>query len=498
MAVLDLFQRNQSAPVLDRSAIIDIGSNSVRLVVYDGPRRSPATLFNEKVLAGLGRGLSSNGALDREAMDSALVALARFRRLCVEMAVGNLRTVATAAVRDASNGPRFIQRIEALGLPVELLSGEQEAEAAGLGVISGIPDADGIVGDMGGGSLELVRVRGGAVHDRLSLPLGALRIAAIRAKGKRALDSFVRKALADVGWIADSQGLPFYLVGGSWRALARLDMHATDYPLPIVHHYEMDPTAAARLVRVLARIDKRKLKQITEISPGRIPTLLDSALLLAVLGRALGSRVLIASANGLREGLLYQNLSDEERAIDPLIAAAREEGVRQGRFREHGDLLARWIAPLFEGESAEQQRLRHAACLLADVGWRANPDFRAERGVETALHGNWVGIDAFGRAMVAQALCANFGGGSTAMNSLFSICPEAELKRALRWGLAMRLGQRLSGGVAGPLESSRVEVGEGALRLFLTAEDAPLYGEAVERRHRQLAGLMGLTPVLMG
>ncbi|AHE54053.1 Ppx/GppA family phosphatase [Sphingomonas sanxanigenens] len=496
MVVLNLFQRSSSAPVLDRSAIIDIGSNSVRLVVYDGPRRSPATLFNEKVLAGLGRGLSSTGALDRRAMDAALVALARFRRLCVEMAVGNLRTVATAAVRDASNGPRFVQRIEALGLPVELLSGEQEAEAAGLGVISGIPEADGIVGDMGGGSLELVRVRGGAVHNRLSLPLGALRIAAIRAKGKRALDSFVRKALADVDWINESQGLPFYLVGGSWRALARLDMHATGYLLPIVHHYEMEPTAAARLVRVLAQIDKRKLKQITEISPGRIPTLLDSALLLAVLGRALGSSALIASANGLREGLLYQNLTEEERAIDPLIAAAREEGVRQGRFREHGDLLARWIAPLFDGESGQQQRLRHAACLLADVGWRANPDFRAERGVETALHGNWVGVDAHGRAMMAQALSANFGGGAALMEQLLSICARPDLERAQQWGLAMRLGQRLSGGVAGPLESSRVEVGEGALRLFLSTEDAPLYGEAVERRHRQLSVAMGLTPVL--
>ena len=498
MVAIGALRRPELLPDIDRSAIIDTGSNSIRLVVYDGPRRTPAVMFNEKVLAGLGRGLSATGALDEQAMDAALVALARFRRLCVEMSVARLRTVATAAVRDASNGPSFVDRIRTIGLPVELLSGEQEAEAAGYGVISGIPDADGIVGDLGGGSLELVRIRGGTVLDRLSLPLGTLRLGAIRAKGKNALASFVRKELAKHRWVTASQGLAFYLVGGSWRSLARLDMHLTGYPLPIVHHYEMEPAAAARLVRTLARIDRRKLKQITELSSGRIPTLLDSALLLSVLGRALKSSRLVVSANGLREGLLYQQLGAEERGIDPLIAAAREEGARQGRFPEHGDLLQRWIAPLFVEEAPAPARLRHVACLLADVGWRANPDFRAERGVETALHGNWVGIDAVGRAMVAQALAANFGAGMTPLATLLPICPERDLRRATLWGLAMRLGQRLSGGVAAPLESSRISAGGGALRLFLGREDAALYGGAVERRHRQLATTMGLTPVLIG
>jgi len=497
MIAFSAFPRPELLPDIDRSAIIDIGSNSVRLVVYDGPRRTPAVMFNEKVLAGLGRGLSETGALDGKAMKSTLVALARFRRLCVEMSVARLRTVATAAVRDASNGAAFIERIREIGLPVELLSGEQEAEAAGFGVISGMPEADGIVGDLGGGSLELVRVRDGAIHDRLSLPFGALRIAAIRARGKNALNALVRKELGKRDWIARSQGLPFYLVGGSWRSLARLDMSLTGYPLPIVHHYEMTPDAAARLVRVLAQIDRKKLKQIAEISSGRIPTLLDSALLLSILAKGLGSSALIASANGLREGLLYQQLDPQERQTDPLIEAAREEGARQGRFPEHGNLLQRWISPLFEEEPPQLARLRHAACLLADVGWRANPDFRAERGVDTALHGNWVGIDAKGRAMMAQALSANFGAAGASIPSLLAICAESDLRRATLWGLAMRLGQRLSGGVAEPLESSRLTAGDGSLRLFLPADAAALYGEAVERRHRQLATAMALTPVLM-
>ena len=139
-----------------RMAIIDIGSNSVRLVVYQGPPRLPATLFNEKVMAGLGRGLAATGAIDPVALGKAQVALARFASLAREMGVATLRTVATAAVRDAANGGELIACAESLGLEVELLSGEQEAKGAGEGVLSAIPDADGIVGDLGGGAVVAV------------------------------------------------------------------------------------------------------------------------------------------------------------------------------------------------------------------------------------------------------------------------------------------------------------------------------------------------------
>jgi exopolyphosphatase / guanosine-5'-triphosphate,3'-diphosphate pyrophosphatase len=478
------------------SAIIDIGSNSVRLVVYDGPRRAPATVFNEKVMAGLGNRLEKGGLLDPGAVQIALRGLTRFRALTEAMGVAKVRTVATAAVRDASDGAAFVTAAAQFGIEMDVLNGEDEARAAGLGVISAIPDADGIVGDLGGGSLELVRVKGGQVRDRISLPLGVLRLPAIRAKGRRALDVQVRKMLAKAGWKDVRRDLPFYLVGGSWRALARLHMHLTDYPLPVLHNYAMPPQAAVRLVRAVSRIDRKALKAIEALSSTRIPALGDAAALLATLGRQLGSSSLIVSAFGLREGLLYEGLTAEQRAEDPLIAATRAAGARQGRFEEHGDLLSRWIAPLFERDSDENARLRHAACLLGDVAWAASPEFRAERGLEMAQHGNWVGVDARGRAMIGQALSASFGGGLMASPIVTQLASPEDLALASAWGLAMRLGQRLSGGVAEPLANSLLAMDDNALTLTLPPESKSLYGEAVERRHRQLAALLGRTAVL--
>ncbi|MGK6319801.1 Ppx/GppA phosphatase family protein [Sphingomonas sp. DT-204] len=480
-----------------RTGIIDIGSNSIRLVVYEGPQRLPAVLFNEKVMAGLGRSLSETGAIDAGALAAARLALKRFAWLAHEMEVTELRTVATAAVRDASNGGDLIAEAEKLGLTVELLSGEEEAFASGMGVLSAFPDADGIVGDLGGGSLELVRVVAGAITDRVSFPLGVLRLSAIRAKGKGALERRVEKLVREAGWKGRGSDLPLYLVGGSWRALVRLDMHLTGYPLPVIHSYAMTAEEISRLTRTLSHIERGKLKAITNLSSARIPTLGDAAALLATLLRQLGCATTVASAFGLREGLLFTRLPQAVRREDPLIAAARDEGRRLGRFAEHGDLLDAWIAPLFESEDAELARLRHMACLLADVGWRANPEFRAERGVEVALHGNWVAIDARGRAMVAQALFTCLGGGTESPDPIGRLAPHDELALAVRWGLAMRLGQRLSGGVAAPLERTRLALSEDTVRLIVRQRDGGLYGEAVERRHKALAAAFDRTELLV-
>ena len=478
-----------SAPA--RQAIIDIGSNSIRLVVYGGPPRIPATLFNEKVMAGLGRSLDATGAIAPQAIDAAARALARFKRLADVMQVDRLRTVATAAVRDASNGGVLLDRAAALGLTVELLPGEQEAEAAALGVLSAIPDADGIVGDLGGGSLELTRIADGDVRDRASFPLGVLRLGALH-DGKGALARYVKDQLGRAPWIGKARDLPLYLVGGSWRALARLDMALSGYPLPIVHQYVMAPSAAPRLARTVAASARDQLRLVPSLSGSRIATLGEASALLAILVKELGTRSLVVSAYGLREGLLFGSLSPDVRRLDPLIAAAREEAEIHGRFPEHGDLLDRWIAPLFPGNS--DARLRLAACLLADAGWRANPEFRAELAFETGAHGNWVGIDARGRALLGQALYTAFGGGATIMPELTALAGEPDLRRALRWGLAIRLGQRLSGGVADPLKRSRLAVEEGELRLTVGGEDEALLGDAVEKRFRQLATELGLDP----
>ena len=475
-----------------RTAIIDIGSNSIRLVVYQGPRRLPAILYNEKVLAGLGSSLAQTGAIDDDALTLASAALARFAALTREMGCDEVRTVATAAVREAANGATLIARAADVGLTVDLLSGEAEAYAAGHGVLSAIPDADGIVGDLGGGSLELVRVAGGTIHKHGSFPLGVLRLPQLRAKGS--FDKRIAKLLESAGWAKAGLNLPLYLVGGSWRSLARVDIHDRGYPLPILHGYRIAPTRISSLRRTLASADKAALKSVPHLSSGRIPTLAPAADLLGAVLPVLGSSHTMVSAYGLREGLLHQRLTPAEAALDPLIEAARDEGRQLGRFPEHGDLLDRWIAPLFADDAPGEARLRHAACLLSDTSWRANPAFRVELGIETALHGNWVAIDARERAMMAAALAASLGAQQPYPDPIPALAGMLDLARATAWGLAIRLAQRLSGGVAGPLGRTSIRRTADAVELQWSDNDRALCGESVEKRLKALGAALGLNP----
>jgi exopolyphosphatase / guanosine-5'-triphosphate,3'-diphosphate pyrophosphatase len=484
-------RRGSSEPL---TGIIDIGSNSIRLVVYRGLVRTPHVVFNEKVMAGLGRGVAADGVLTGGAMKTAEAALSRFAMLAGDMNVDTLRTVATAAVRDAANGKDFLARVrQVCGLEVELISGDAEARYSALGVIAGIPDADGIVGDLGGGSLELIRVAGGTAHERLSLPIGSLKLDAVKKKSTRALSQFIAKGVGKLSWSHLGSGKPFYMVGGSWRALSQLHMHLTDYPLPVVHQYAMAPEVPERLVRALARMDPKTVKAVPHLSTSRAPSLPGAAMLLRAVTRRLGSSALVASAYGLREGLLYDGLPDDVCAQDPLIAAARAEGERQGRFPEHGDALMAWMNGLFREESAAETRLREVACLLSDIAWRAHPDFRAERGLDVALHGNWVAINAHERAMLGAALFACFGGNIAhpAAALLHRLADPQSLERARRWGLALRLGQRLTGGTAAALAGGGLRRDGDVLVLTLAADHAALYGEAVQRRLKALGQAMG-------
>ncbi|HUE78632.1 MAG TPA: Ppx/GppA family phosphatase [Sphingomicrobium sp.] len=469
-------------------AIIDIGSNSVRLVVYSGALRAPSPIFNEKVMAGLGAGLTETGKLSDSSQERALGALRRYRLLTRHMGVGQTRVVATAAVRDASNGAQFVERIERIGFDCEVLTPDYEAQLAGEGVLSAVPGADGIVGDLGGGSLELVDVRDGAVATAISLPLGVLRVQDGSKGEKRALET-LRLGLKQSRLAKNSAGRPFYMVGGSWRALARIDMMATDYPLPIKHQYSMAPGRAAALRSIVGSLDPKERKVI---AAARLATSPMAAMILAHLVDGLRPSELILSSFGIREGLLFSMLPKAVRKQDPLIEAARDAGGAERRFGEHGDILDRWIEPLFD-DKPSMRRIRLASCLLADVAWQANPDFRADRGVEMALHGNWVGVGAAGRVMMAQALSSSFGRDKLPNESLARLCNPAQIERARHWGLAMRLGQRLSGGVGPALTGTRLRLEDASIALAVDKKQSDLVGEAVRRRLSRLADALGRT-----
>lgn len=472
--------------------IIDIGSNSVRFVAYGGTERVPSVLFNEKLMAALGRGVARNGKLDDQAMELTLRALARFRQLGKEMGLKRLHTVATAAIRDASNGKAFLKQITEIGLKPRLISGDEEAELAGLGVVSAIPQANGIVADLGGGSLELVGVARGAVGEGVTLPLGVLRLGDKPDKAEMART--IRNGIKSSRLKDAARGRNLYLVGGSFRALALLDMNLMGHPLPIVHNHRI---LAERLADIRAGLDSmssEELKSSTRISGPRIPTLPAVVSLLETMINVLGPRKVYVSAFGLREGLLYRDLDPLTREEDPLLAAALEVGDRLGRFGDHGASLDIWMGPLFPDETPEMQRLRLAACLLGDIAWNAHPDFRSERAVDMAIHGNWVGIDSHGRAVLGRALCSAFSGEEKFNSKLSALLKPGEAERVSAWGRALRLAQRLSGGTETLLRKTSIALGPGRVVLSIPGKYRALYSEAVERRLLQLARSMGRRP----
>ena len=480
-----------------RAAIIDIGSNSVRLVVYAGPARAPTPVFNEKLMVGLGSGLATSGAIEPKPYRRAIAGLTRFKALAESMGIADLRCVATAAVRDASNGAEFLADARAIGLNIALLSGRDEARASGYGVISAIPDADGIVADLGGGSLELVRVKDGKTAHHSSFPLGVLRIGALRqAHGAKFIKHIV-KLLQTSGWPGDDKGLPLYMVGGSWRALARYDMILARDPMPVVSGHKMPVESIPRLARRLKTADLPALSKIDGLASARVATLPDAAALLVPLVRQLQSSRLVVSTSGLREGLLFETLPEGTQQQDPLIAAAEAEGRRFARFAPHGRAMDSWITSLFDLDDAPAARLRLACCLLSDVASTANPDFRAERAAEMALHGQWWGIDLTDRLVMAQTLFTAAGG----QGHPFVVPPgqglEPRLLRASHWGLAIRLAQRLSGGASGAFTLSRIDATAAHLRLTLSGTGVRLRGEQVEKRLKPLAEALGLKAELV-
>jgi exopolyphosphatase / guanosine-5'-triphosphate,3'-diphosphate pyrophosphatase len=474
-----------------KSAIIDIGSNSIRLVVYQGSRRAPAQIFNEKLMVGLGSSLATSGRIEKKAFQRGLKALQRFRTLTEAMALDQVRCVATAAVRDASNGAEFLAAARDIGLDIDLLSGGEEAEAAGFGVISADPAADGIAADLGGGSLELVRISNGQILRGTSFPLGVLRLPALREEHGSRFRRYIGALLAEAGWPGEDKALPLYLVGGSWRAIARYHMLRTRDPLPVMSGHRIPVSAVPTLARRLAETPIADLSVLPGLATARVASMPDAGELLLALTRALRPPTLLVSSSGLREGLLYQALPKDVRAQDPLIVAALAEGRRFARFTPNGDVIDSWIAPLFTRDDAAAARLRRAACLLVDVAATANPDFRSDRAVEVALHGQWMGVGPEDRQVLAQTLYTAAGGSGRLFKAITARGLGPRLKRAIWWGQALRLAQRLAGGAREPLLVTTLRDAGDTIQLGVRAGHEALIGEQVEKRLRQLAATVG-------
>jgi exopolyphosphatase/guanosine-5'-triphosphate,3'-diphosphate pyrophosphatase len=486
-------------------AVIDIGSNSIRLVVYEGLSRSPTPLFQEKAMCGLGRFLNSTRRLNEETIPFALASLSRFAKLASICGVRerDLHPFATAAVRWAEDGEEFIERAEkACGVSIKIIGNAEEAALAAIGIKAGFLNPSGVVGDLGGGSLELIRLRDGALEESVSLPLGGLALLD-RTKGERVKAiPIIAEALAPLKWLDEARQEPFYAVGGTWRTLAKLFMEQTAYPLTAIHGYSLDTRKALQVSARYANSSPASLKRMVGMSTGRDETLPYGALVLNAIVRQAQPIDVVFSAFGVREGIMYQLLSEAEVRKDPLITACEDIAQLRARSKVHAKELISWTDPLFEApgpvETFEERRLRHAACLLSDMAWRGHPDYRGEQSAVLVAQSAIVGVDHPGRAFLALCVYHRYERRLTGelLPKLSELIPRPERKRALIVGQAVRLAHTLSAGMAGVLPQTRLEYENGKLVLRISRQLQALDGEPLRRRLRNVARELGFIPDL--
>ena len=491
------------AQSLQRVGVIDIGSNSVRMVIFDGAARSPAYFFNEKILCGLGAGFAETRRLNPEGKTRALAALRRFARLAKAAEVSPLLAVATAAVRDAEDGREFRDRVQAeTGLEIHVIDGEEEARLSAQGVLLGWPGAHGLICDIGGSSMELAELKGsGKVGKRATSDLGPLKLMGL-AGSKKALRAHIKAEVA-----ALSKGFPeepgrLFLVGGSWRAIARIDMERRGYPLKVLHEYRMTPKGILDTIKYIGKADLEELRARTGTSPERMRLVPHAAEVLRVLVRKLRPREIAVSSYGIREGLLYEQMSPALRQRDPLIEAARHSEAQSARMPGFGRKLCRFVDPLFPRARHDKKRLIRAACLLHDVSWRAHPDYRAEVCFDNATRANLGGMTHAERVYLGLALLHRYKSTRTGTGfnaELLKLLPEDQVREAEILGRAMRFGAMFA--VANPSDHGTLAYRPKRKELVLTLhsdEGRDLFGEVAQARFKALAAAMGVTPIVIG
>jgi exopolyphosphatase/guanosine-5'-triphosphate,3'-diphosphate pyrophosphatase len=491
----------------ERIGVIDLGSNSLRLVVFERLGAALFPLVNEKVMCGLGRGIASTGRLNPDGIAVALVNLRRFVAFARAIGVGHLTVLATAAVRDARDGKSFAAEVERqCQVPVKIIDGAEEARLSAAGVLAGIPDADGIAADLGGGSIELVRVgppktSSGAdipqIGQGISLPLGPLRLAEL-GESTKALTETIERALGTASVLNAAAGKDLYLVGGAARAIARLHMEHTRYPLHIIHRYTMSRREAEGFFEIIARQSRKSLERIATISRKRLEVVPLAAFVLRKLIAAAAPRQVVFSALGLREGYAFGLVPAADRVSDPLIAAYEAVGRRQSRFRLDGDRLQQWTAPLFPRLSEAERRRHRATCWLSDLAWSEHPDYRAKQAYIRSLTMPFAGSTHPDRVFVATALHARYGGPveDPVKDPACSLLDERGTQEARTLGLALRLAYTLSAGTIELLSEVRLDRTGNRLALEVPSDSSSFGGETVQRRLDAVARSLGVTSML--
>lgn len=469
-----------------RIGIIDIGSNSTRLVVYDELKRAPVSLYNEKVVCQLGKGLASSGMLNPEGVVMAEAAITRFLGMARLMEVTELHVIATAAVRDAKDGAEFMARIERKhNITVSLITGAHEARLGAYGIAASVHEPKGICGDLGGGSMELVALSDGAIDKQMTLPLGVLRLADEANGDTEKLRRIIKKNLESVAWLEKARPKHFYAIGGSFRAIGKMHLEQVRYPLHIVHEYSVPAKVMLEYLHTLSPLSAEKLEALPG-SGKRGATLPAAIVLLEQLTERMKPEFVTFSASGIREGYLYEKLSPYVRQQDALLSACAEIASKSRRGAYASELLV-WMTPLFAKEKQRESRLRLAFCLLSDIAAHIHPEYRARWAMERILYSNLTGLNHQERVQLALALYHRYQFRLKDIEPALNLIGAEAKSWAAIAGAAVNLAHHISGGIAGNLHKTSLKVEKDHIQLLLTPEVEALEGEIVHKRLTALA-----------
>ena len=473
--------------VSGRIGIVDIGSNTVRLVVYDVPDRMPVPMFNEKANCRLVEGLAESGCLSPKGVKKAMNSLRRFVRLADAMGVEALDLVATAAVRDANDGADFVARVKAeFNIDITVLSGSEEAGLSALGLVSGVPDASGVFCDLGGGSLDLVQLENGERIKFGTTPLGHLRLREMAEDDTSKAGKIIDKYLSKIDWLEQGQGKNLYLTGGVMRAIARDFIKQMKYPLHVVDNFTIRSNNALDLATILSKQSTVSLKKTSSLSPTRIKSVPFATELLRHLINTIRPENIVFSGFGMREGQMQKHLPDAMRGRDPLIEGAKTLADRTGRFSLKGQEVTNWVMPLFPDASPEDTRRVMAACLLSDIGWSEHPDYRAEHAFYRTLRIPFAGLSHPDRVFIAAAVYVRYNGDPHArvVKNVRGLLEAEQLSKVDGIGRAIRLAHTLSGSAPGLLSQTSLERSGDEIILHLPGDSQAFQSDTVDRRFR--------------
>jgi exopolyphosphatase/guanosine-5'-triphosphate,3'-diphosphate pyrophosphatase len=478
-----------SARALSRVGVVDVGSNSVRLVVFDGAARSPAYFYNEKIMCALGAGMAETGHLNPEGRARALAAIRRFQAVAGQICEGDLTAVATAAVREAIDGPDFCAEVlRETGLKIHVIDGQEEARLSAQGVLLGWPGSYGLVCDIGGSSMELAEINDDQVGRRVTSDLGPLKLRDLPG-GKKGRKAYIDTTLDGLRDVMGKQKNRLFLVGGSWRAIARIDMERRGYPLRVLHEYRMTAKAIRDTAKYIAAHDLEELRQRCGISTNRMSLVPYAIDVLRGVVRRFSPHDIAISSYGIREGMLYEQMPDKLRKRDPMIESCRFAEIKDARLPGFGKDLYNFIQPLFKSARDEQTRLIKAACLLHDVSWRAHPDYRAETCFDNATRANLGGLTHSERVFLGLALLHRYRNkrDGTRFEDLYALLDPKKQLEAEIVGKAMRFGAMMWMQKDTDMGSLRWYPKKRQLHLTLPNAAKPLFSEVAQARFASLA-----------